>query len=139
MVLTVQFHALVCSSSDSNSDLIQVDNIVIGQTYELNRNTDTDKFQCPVCSHTTSTIRSIQRHCKDHTQDSTGKDSTGKRTTSRYHPYATTGNNATGNEISDIPNVINTGQMQDSNDMDIEGCVFHLTFSHLSLNNIDVY
>lgn len=135
MVLTVKLHVLVCSNS--NDDLIQVDNIVIGQTYELNCNTDTDKFQCPICSYTMSTIQSIHKHCKDHTCDFTGKDSTGKQTTSRYHPYATTGNNATGDNIFYIPDVINTSQMQDSKDMDIEGCIFHLTFHYLSLNNID--
>jgi hypothetical protein len=121
MVLTVKCHVLVCLYSNSNDDLIQVDNIVIGQTYNLNRNVDTDKFQCPSCSYTTPTIRSIQKHCKDHTLNSTGKDSTGKHTTSRYHPYTTTINNTTGDKISNIPDVINTGPMQDSNAMDIEG------------------
>ena len=95
--------------------------MAIGQTYELNRDIDTDKFQCPSCSYTTSTIRSIQKHCKDHTVISTGKNPTGKRTTSRYHPYTATVNNTTSDNISDIPNDINTDQMQDSNAMDIEG------------------
>jgi hypothetical protein len=121
MVLTVKCHVLVYSYSNSNDYLIQIDNIVIGQTYKLNRNMDTDTFQCPSCSYTTSTTRSIQKHCKDHTVNSTGKDSTGKRTSSRYHPYTATVNNATGDNMSDIPDDINTDQMQDSNAMDIEG------------------
>jgi hypothetical protein len=123
--------------SNSNDHLIQIDNIVIGQTYKLNRNMDTDTFQCPICSYTTSTTRSIQKHCKDHTLNSTGKDSTGKHTTSRYHPYTAAVNNATGDNISDIPDDINTDQMQDSNAMDIEGRTLYLTFFYLSANNIN--
>jgi len=52
---------------------------------------------------------------------SAGKDSTGKRTSSRYHPYTATVNKATSDNISDIPDDINTNQMEDSNAMDIEG------------------
>jgi hypothetical protein len=121
MVFTVKCHVLVCLYSNSKDDLIQVDNIVIGQTYKLDRNVDTDKFQCPSCSYTTSTIRSIQKHCKDHTVNSAGKDSTGKHTSSRYHPYTATVNKATGDNILDIPDDINTNRMEDSNAMDIEG------------------
>jgi hypothetical protein len=104
--------------------------MIIGETHELDRNLDTDKFQCPICSYATSTIRSIQKHCKDHALDSTVK-----RASSCYHPYATVANNVTGDRTSDITNSIGARHVQDSNTMDIEGWSLCFQFINLYINN----
>jgi hypothetical protein len=89
--------------------------IIIGQTYQLDRDLDTGKFECPHCGHTTDSIRSIQKHCKSHTVDSKAK-----RVTGRYHPYTSTttaSDNTRDNTLAD-----NT----DLDAMDVEGELFDL-------------
>ena len=61
---------------------------ILGQTYQLDRKMETSKFECPHCSQDIDSIRSIQKHCKDHVADSSIKHVTG-----HYHPYATTSDN----------------------------------------------
>ena len=58
---------------------------ISGQTHQLDRNMETSKFKCPHCSQAIDSIRSIQKHCKDHVANSGAK-----RVTSHYHPYANT-------------------------------------------------
>jgi hypothetical protein len=54
----------------------------IGQQYQLHRDVSTNKFSCPVCPHTDSTTKGIQKHCKDHALNTTTR-----RSSNRYHPY----------------------------------------------------
>jgi hypothetical protein len=98
--------------------VILLNTCVIGQTYQLDRDVDTDGFKCPHCSHTSTTIRLIQRHCKDHVANSTVK-----RTASRYHPYT---NDQPTHNAHTIGDTSNTGQNQ--NDMDIDSELFDLIF-----------
>ena len=91
---------------------------VIGQTYQLVRHVDTEAFKCPHCSHTSTTIRLIQRHCKDHVTNSTAK-----HVANRYHPYSNDQPPDNAQTIVDTPN---TGQ--DQNDMDIDSELFNLIF-----------
>ena len=58
---------------------------ILGQTFQLERNMETGKFECPHCSQAIDSIRTVQKHCKDHIADSSTKHVTGP-----YHPYANT-------------------------------------------------
>ena len=87
--------------------------IIIGETYQLDRDLETNKLKCPHCGHTTDSIRFIQKHCKDHVVESKTK-----RVTGRYHPYANTSTSDTTKDNSLADNT-------DVDAMDIEGELFH--------------
>jgi hypothetical protein len=93
---------------------------VIGQTYTLDRDMDNGKFKCPDCSHTTTTIRSIKKHCRDHISNSADK-----RVASRYHPY-TNGQPTHSTKDTDIVDTLNAGENED--DMDVDSELFNLIF-----------
>jgi hypothetical protein len=86
---------------------------ISGQTHQLDRNMETRKFKCPQCSQAIDSIRSMQKHCKDHVANSGAK-----RVTSRYHPYA----NTTSDITDHTSNTNETSKVNDTLDMmDVEG------------------
>ena len=91
-------------------------NNLLGQIYPLDRDLETDKFQCPKCSHTTDGIRSIEKHGKDHERNSNLK-----HATRHYHPYA----NTTSDIIEHASNTGKASLVDTTNDvvnmMDVEG------------------
>lgn len=97
-----------------NTNVVAVIKInILGQTYQLDRNMETGKFKCPHCSQAIHSIRTVQKHCKDHIADSNTK-----HVTSCYHPYANTTSDITehANSTNDTPMINDTSDM-----MDIEG------------------
>ena len=83
---------------------------------------ETGKFQCPHCSQAIDSIRTVQKHCKDHIADSSTK-----RVTGRYHPYA----NTTSDIMEHTSNTKDTSIVNvphDASDMmDVEGLFQHST------------
>ena len=55
---------------------------VAGQRHQINRDTISTDFRCPICPFTANTTKEIQKHCRDHTLEPTVR-----RVTNRYHPY----------------------------------------------------
>jgi hypothetical protein len=102
----------------AQSRIIHIIQYIIGENHTLDRNLETNKFECPLCSYTVVTIRSIQKHCKDHVPDSKGK-----RVVTRYHPYADNPHNIGqhGNISKDTAMVNVTTNGQDLDSMDTEG------------------
>jgi hypothetical protein len=85
---------VICQGEFYLVDLLSLNHIffMAGQRYQINRDTASTNFNCPICPFTTNATRDIQKHCKDHSLGSVVR-----RTSNRYHPYGST------NSIQDPP------------------------------------
>ena len=81
---------------------------------------ETGKFECPHCSQAIDSIRTVQKHCKNHIANSSTK-----RVTGRYHPYANTTSDITEhtNNTKDT-SMVNTTEVT-SDMMEVEGLFQH--------------
>jgi hypothetical protein len=81
---------------------------------------ETSKFECPHCSQAIDSILSVQKHCKDHIADSSTK-----RVTGRYHPYANTTSDIT-EHTSNTKDTSMVNATDDTSDMmEVEGLFQH--------------